>query len=222
MTAQPVSTPFIFDTEFDSSGVVVQASSFRPTKRAWTPAEVEALLAEARLEARNEALAEADSVQSMALSAISEALTAAVPALTRIAIAHREQSAELALAAARVVAAAALDRFPAGPLQAALEALGQEIDASPRLVIRSGQLDDANRARIERLCTDAGFSGVVAFREEPGLPPAAFQLEWADGRAEFEPEAAFARMREALDSALAAEAGHAETLTPEPTMEGRP
>lgn len=222
MTAQPASTPFVFDTEFDATGVVVQASGFRPTKRAWTPAEVEALLAEARLEARNEALAEADSLQAMALSAIGEALTAAVPALTRIAIAHREQSAELALAAARVVAAAALDRFPAGPLQAALEALGQEIDASPRLVIRSGQLDDANRARIEGLCTDAGFSGVVAFREDADLPPAAFQLEWADGRAEFEPEAAFARMREALDSALAAESGHAESLTPEPTMEGRP
>jgi flagellar assembly protein FliH len=222
MTARPASTPFVFDTEFDASGVVVQASAFRPTRRAWTPAEVDALLAEARQEARDAALAEAESVQAMALSAIGEALTAAVPALTRIAIAHREQSAELALAAARVVAAAALDRFPAGPLQAALEALGQEIDASPRLVIRSGQLDDANRGRIERLCADAGFSGVVAFREEPGLPPAAFQLEWADGRAAFDPDAAFARMREALDSALAAEAGHAETLTPEPTMEGRP
>ena len=222
MTARPASTPFVFDTEFDATGVVVQTSAFRPTKRAWTPAEVETLLAEARLEARNAALAEAESLQAMALSAIGEALTAAVPALTRIAIAHREQSAELALAAARVVAAAALDRFPAGPLQAALEALGQEIDASPRLVIRSGQLDDANRGRIEGLCADAGFSGVVAFREEPGLPPAAFQLEWADGRAEFEPDAAFARMREALDSALAAESGHAESLTPEPTMEGRP
>ena len=222
MTARPASTPFVFDTEFDATGVVVQTSAFRPTKRAWTPAEVETLLAEARLEARNAALAEAESHQASALSAIGEALTAAVPALTRIAIAHREQSAELALAAARVVAAAALDRFPAGPLQAALEALGQEIDASPRLVIRSGQLDDANRGRIEGLCADAGFSGVVAFREEPGLPPAAFQLEWADGRAEFEPDAAFARMREALDSALAAESGHAESLTPEPTMEGRP
>ena len=222
MTAQPASTPFVFDTEFDASGVVVQASAFRAVKRAWTPAEVDALLAEARLEARNAALAEAESLQAMALSAIGEALTAAVPALTRIAIAHREQSAELALAAARVVAAAALDRFPAGPLQAALEALGQEIDASPRLVIRAGQLDDANRTRIERLCADAGFSGVVAFREDADLPPAAFQLEWADGRAAFDPDAAFVRMREALDSALAAESGHAESLTPEPTMEGRP
>ena len=44
-------------------------------------------------------------------------------------------------------------------MQAALEALGQEIDSSPRLVVRTGELDDANRARIERLCADAGFSG---------------------------------------------------------------
>ena len=222
MTAQPASTPFSFDTEFDAAGVVVQASTFRPIRRAYAPEEVEALLAEARLEARNATLAESESLQAGALAAIGEALAAAAPALTRVARTHREQSAELAMSAARVVAAAALDRFPAGPLQAALEALGQEIDSSPRLVIRTGQLDDANRARIERLCADAGFSGVVAFREEPDAPPAAFQLEWADGRAEFEPEAAFARMREALDSALAAEAGHADTLTPEPTMEGRP
>ena len=222
MSTRPASTPFSFDTEFDASGVVVQASAFRPVRRAWTPAEVDALLAEARLEARNAALAEAESLQAMAMSAIGQALTAAVPTLTRIAHAHREQSAELALAAARVVAAAALDRFPAGPLQAALEALGQEIDASPRLVIRSGELDETGRARSDQLCADAGFSGVVAFRDDPALPTAAFQLEWADGRAAFEPEAAFARMREALDSALAAEAGHAETLTPDTSMEGRP
>ena len=222
MTTRPASTPFSFDTEFDASGVVIQASAFRPVRRAWTPAEVDALLAEARLEARNAALAEAESLQAMALSAIGQALTAAIPTLTRIAHAHREQSADLALAAARVVAAAALDRFPAGPLQAALEALGQEIDASPRLVIRSGELDETGRARIEQLCADAGFSGVVAFRDDPALPTAAFQLEWADGRAAFEPEAAFARMREALDSALAAEAGHAETLIPDTSLEGRP
>ena len=222
MAAQPLSTPFTFDTEFDASGVVVQASAFRPVRRAWTPAEVDALLAEARLEARNAALAEAESLQAMALSAIGQALTAAIPTLTRIAHAHREQSADLALAAARVVAAAALDRFPAGPLQAAIEALGQEIDASPRMVVRTGGLDEASRAHIERLCADAGFSGVVAFRDEPGLPVAAFQLEWADGRAAFDADDAFARMREALDSALAAEAGHAETLIPDTSLEGRP
>ena len=222
MTHQPLSTPFAFDTEFDASGVVVHASSFRPTKRSYAPLEVDALIAHARLEARTEALAESANVQAMALSAIGQALDAAIPALALVAQAHREQAAELALSAARVVAASALDRFPAAPLQAALEALGQEIDASPRLVIRTGDLDDATRARIEQLCTDAGFSGVVAFRNEPAMPAAAFQLEWADGRAAFDPADAFARIGEALHSALAAEAGHAEALTPETSLEGRP
>lgn len=223
MTQQPLSTPFAFDTEFDASGVVVNAAAaFRPIKRAYGPAEVDALVAEARMEARNQALAEVDSIQAMALSAISQALATAAPALAQVAQAHRRQSAELALTAARVVAASALDRFPEAPLQAALEALGQEIDASPRLVIRTGDLTEATHARIEQLCADAGFSGIVAFRTDPTMAAAAFQLEWSDGRAAFDPAEAFARMREALDSALAAEAGHAEILTPEPTMEGRP
>ena len=212
MTPLPEKRAFIFDTEFDAVGDVVQASAWRPTKRAWTQGEVEALVAQASLEAREAALAEIASIQAMALSAIGQALASAAPALTQLAQAHREQSAELAMAAARVVAAAALDRFPEAPLQAALEALGQEIDASPRLVIRTGDLTDETRARLQQLGADAGFSGIVAFRDEPGLAPAAFRLEWADGRADFDPAATFDRMTEALNSALAAEAGHAETL----------
>jgi flagellar assembly protein FliH len=212
MSAQPEKRAFFFDTEFDAGGEVVQNSSWRPVKRAWSQVEVEALVAQAALEARETALAEVASIQAMALSSVGQALASAAPALTQIAQAHREQSAELAMAAARVVAATALDRFPHAPLQAALEALGQEIDASPRLVIRTGDLNDETRERLQQMAADAGFSGVLAFRDEPGLPPAAFRLEWADGRADFEPEAAFGRMTEALNSALAAEAGHAETL----------
>jgi flagellar assembly protein FliH len=223
MTHQPLSTPFAFDTEFDAAGVVVRSgAAFRPIKRAYGPAEVDALVARARLDARSEALAEVESIQAMALSAIGQALAAAVPTLAQVAQLHRQQASELAMTAARVVAASALDRHPEAPLQAALEALGQEIDASPRLVIRTGDLTEATHARIEQLCADAGFSGIVAFRTEPAMAPAAFQLEWADGRAAFDPDEAFARMSEALNSALAAEAGHAENLTPEISMEGRP
>ena len=223
MTLQPLSTPFAFDTEFDAAGVVVNAAAaFRPIKRAYGLAEVDALVAQARLEARNEALAEIDSIQTMALSAIGQALTCAVPALAQVAQLHRQQAAELALTAARVVSASALDRHPEAPLRAALEALAQEIDASPRLVIRTGDLTETTHARIQQLCADAGFSGIVAFRTEPGMVPAAFQLEWADGRAAFDPAESFARISEALNSALAAEAGHAENLTPETSLEGRP
>jgi flagellar assembly protein FliH len=211
---QPVHKSFAFDTEFDSGGGVVRTSSFQPTKRAYTPVEVEALVAQARLEAREAALAEVASIQAMALASVGQAVADAAPSLAHAAQMHREQSADLALAAGRIIALAALDRFPAGPLQAALESLGQEIDASPRLVIRAAGLDEAVRDKLQAVAVDAGFSGLIAFRDDPALPMAAFQLEWADGRADFDPAEAAARMGEALTAALAAEAGHAEALTP--------
>ena len=213
---------FSFDTEFDGAGSVLRGTAFTPTKRAYLPAEVEALVAQARLEARETALAEVESLQAMAVVAIGQALASAAPALASVAQTHREQSAELALAAARVIATAALDRFPAGPLQAALEALGQEIDASPRLVIRARGLDEAMQKTIEAVCADAGFSGLCAFRNDPTLPVAAFRLEWTDGRADYDPAEAALRMGEALTAALAAEAGHAETITGSLTSEHGP
>lgn len=218
MTAAPIkSRPFFFDTEFDSDGGITRAgAAFVPTKRAYLPAEVEALIAQARLEARETALAEVDSLQAMAMVTIGQAIAASASALSAVAQTHREQSAELALAAARVIATAALDRFPTGPLQEALEQLGSDIDASPRLVIRARGLDEAVQAKVQALCVDAGFSGLVAFRDEPGMPVAAFHLEWADGRADYDPAEAATRMGEALAAALAAEAGHAETLNGSP------
>ncbi|MBN8527738.1 MAG: flagellar assembly protein FlbE [Caulobacterales bacterium] len=204
--------PFAFDTEFSDTGAVLTASSFRPVKRAYAPAEVEALVAQARLEARETALAEVDSMRAMALSTIAQALDQAMPALAGVAQAHREQSAELALTAARVVAGAALDHFPLGPLKTALEALSQEIETSPRLMVQAAGLSGETRHAIEALCTDAGFSGAVLFREEPMSSSAAFRLEWADGRADYDPDAAAERMAAALFAALAAEAGHAESL----------
>lgn len=212
MTQVLQSRPFAFDTEFDASGVVVTSSAFQPTKRAYLPAEVEALVAQAAADARQAALNESAGMQAMALASVGQAVADAVTALTAVAQAHREQSVAVALSAARVVAAAALDRFPAGPLNAALESMCQEIDASPRLVIRAGGLDEATRAELERVCADAGFSGLIAFRDEPGMTRAAFALEWADGRAEFDPHEAEARVAAALAAALAAEAGHAENL----------
>lgn len=209
--------PFRFETEFASDGQITRTGPIvAPPKRAYLPAEVEALVAQARLEARETALAEIESLQAMAMTSISQVIAAAAPALAGIAQTHREQSAELALAAARVIATAALARFPTGPLQEALEQLGSEIDASPRLVIRAAGLDETVQARLQAICTDAGFSGLIAFRDDPGMAPAAFKLEWADGRADYDPAETAQRMGGALAAALAAEAGHAETLNGSP------
>ncbi|MFC5372703.1 flagellar assembly protein FlbE [Brevundimonas faecalis] len=213
MTSAPANArPFVFDTEFDASGEVVSPSAWRPVKRSYAPAEVEALVAQARLEARQQALAEVETLRAEALSTLAQTAAHAASVLNGVAETHRRQSAELAVAAARVLASAAFDRFPRRPLEAAIEQLGQEIDASPRLLVRAPDLDEASRAHIEALCADAGFTGTVAFREDAGAAAAAFVLEWADGRAEFDPDGVAARVSAALQAALAAEAGHAETL----------
>ncbi|RZJ41589.1 MAG: flagellar assembly protein FlbE, partial [Brevundimonas sp.] len=60
------SRPFAFDTEFDAAGGVVRSVEFRPMKRAYSPAEVETMIAEARAETRAATLAEIESVQAMA------------------------------------------------------------------------------------------------------------------------------------------------------------
>src|SRR3954469_8876598 len=103
------SRPFSFDTEFDDAGGVTPGATFTPTKRAYLPAEVEALVAQARLEGRETALAEVESLHAMALVTLGQAVAAAAPSLAAVAQSHREQSAELALAAARVLAAGALE-----------------------------------------------------------------------------------------------------------------
>ena len=213
MTGIPsTARPFIFDTEFDASGDVVRPSAWQPVKRSFAPAEVDALVAQARLEARQQALAEVEALRADALSTLAQTVAHAAGALSTVAEAHRRQSAELSVAAARTLASAAFDRFPRRPLEAAIEQLAQEIDASPRLQVRAAGLDETTRAHIEALCADAGFSGLIAFREDIGTPAAAFALEWADGRAEFDPEGVAARVSAALEAALAAEAGHAESI----------
>ena len=82
--------PFIFDTEFDASGEVVTPSAWKPAKRTYLPAEVDALVAQARLEARQQALDEVENLRAMALNAVAQSVEQAMPTLQAAAQAHRE------------------------------------------------------------------------------------------------------------------------------------
>lgn len=211
MTSAPTSArPFAFDTEFDATGRVVVASDWRPTKRSYSPDEVEALVQEARTQTRADVEAQADTQHAQALAMIAEAMASAGPRLTQTLQDHREQAVELALFMSRQLAGIALDRLPTGMLETALDVLGQEIEASPRLHVRAAGLDEASQDRVRQVCAETGFTGSVSFREDTTLAAAAFELEWSDGRAAFDLDEAAARLRDALSSQLAAEAGHPE------------
>ena len=201
---------FLFDTVFDQGRVV---EPVRP-RRAFTPEEMEAARAEAFAEGERSAVAQA----SAEAAAAERAIEAHLAELTRLANeacghlsetahAHRAASAELALALARKIAGAALDRFPRAPLEAALAALCGEIATEPRLMVRvrpdcAQRVEEALAVQAEHL----GLQCQILVRSDPALSVAAFSFDWGDGKARFDPAATDAALEKALIEALAADA----------------
>jgi flagellar assembly protein FliH len=209
--AEPVHRKFGFDTVFDNNGAVASGPS--PYKRLYTADEVERAMAQARADGEAAAVGRAEAQIAQALSQMADVARFALPTLVQAAHEHRVGSAELAVAAARKIADAAFDRFPEAPLQAALVALAREVEATPRLVLHAApELLERLQAALEETAQAVGYPGQIVARADPGMPRAAFMLDWGDGRAAFDPEAAAARVGAALEAALASEGLHAEPL----------
>lgn len=210
MTGSP-HQKFGFDTVFDNAGGAY--SPPRP-KRLFTADEVEALRAQAFADGEQQALGSMAALQAQALAQIAAIVGQALPKLASVAHEHREGSAELALACARAIADAALARFPYAPMQAALENLAREIEASPRLVVSAPpELAEGVQAALAETAQAIGYAGAIQVRAAP-LGEAAFSIDFGDGAAAFDPAAAAERVAAALNAALAAEGLHAEPLIP--------
>ncbi|MFZ5720767.1 MAG: flagellar assembly protein FliH [Pseudomonadota bacterium] len=204
---------FSFDTVFDAQGDVAFAAP-RP-KRLFPSEEVEQIRAAARAEGERAAMASVAAQQAQALSQIAAACNQALPRLAEVAHEHRQGSAGLALACARAIADAALDRFPEAPVHAALEALAREIDAQPRLVVSADPaLAEALTSTLEDAARALGFEGAVVVKPDGAFGRNAFTLDFGDGQAAFDPAQAAERVNQALEAALAAEGLHAEPLIP--------
>jgi flagellar assembly protein FliH len=211
--SQPPLQRFGFETEFDAGGGVAYARP-RP-KQSFTPEEVEAIRAEAFAEGERRGLQGVAAVHARATAEIAAACNQALPKLAEVAHEHRIGSANLALACGRAIADAALARFPEAPVQAALEALAREIEAAPRLVVTApAELVPLLQSALDRTAAAIGYPGAIQIRTDPALSPYAFTLDFGDGSAAFDPQAAAARVAEALDAAVAAEGLHAEPLIP--------
>jgi flagellar assembly protein FliH len=204
---------FLFGTVFDPAGGVI--STIPRPKRSYTIEEVDAIrkASEAAGEAR--AMASIANRQAEALAGIARASQQALPGLAAVAHEHRVGSADLALACARAIAAAALDKFPQAPVRAALDALAREIEAAPRLIVTGdADLVEGLQAVLEETAQAVGYPGAIQVRAVTGVSPHAFTLDFGDGSASFDPTAAAERVAQALHAALAAEGLHAEPLIP--------
>ncbi|HLK23643.1 MAG TPA: flagellar assembly protein FliH [Caulobacteraceae bacterium] len=204
---------FTFDTVFDGDGEVASAPAL--AKRFFAVDEVERIRERAFEEGQRSVVARAEETKAQALTAIAGAAQAALGALAHVAHEHTTACAELALASARTIAGEALERFPTVAAEAALVALAREVEAAPKLTVRAApDLVSDLQAALDETGRAIGFAGQIVVKDDPSLPLAAFVLDWGDGRADFDPDAAAARVAEALRTALAAEGLHAEPLIP--------
>jgi flagellar assembly protein FliH len=200
---------FTFDTVFDGDRVIVPPKP----KTAFTAQEVEQARAQGFAEGQRAVVAKAEADAAAALAETVRAIRDAMTALSALAHEHRAGSARLAMAAGRRIADAALDRFPEAPAVAALDALAREVEAQPRLIVRTSV---ARQARLEAALTEAsetaGFAGRLVVKTDPNLAGAAFTFDWGEGRAAFDPDGAAERIAVALEEALSAEGLHAEPV----------
>lgn len=204
---------FAFDTEFGQAGEIAYAAP-RP-KVDFSLEEVEEIRARAYREGEQAALASVAAQQMAAVSEIARACTQALPALATVAHNHRVGSAELALACGRAIAGAALHHFPHAAVEAAMEALAREIESAPRLIISAApEMAEPLQAVMEDAAQRAGYPGAIHVRGDGGFAGQAFTLDFGDGSASFDPNAAAQRVAEALHAALAAEGLHGEPLLP--------
>lgn len=202
---------FAFDTVFDDVGGVAYSPPVR--RKSFTLEEVEQARMAGFAEGERSAVAQAEAAVADALADIARAARLGLAAVQGVAHEHRIGAAELAMVAARRIADAALIRFPEAPVAAAFEALSRELETQPRLIVRvAAGLEERVQLALDHTAEAIGFAGQILARAEPSMPAAAFVLDWGDGKAAFDPEAAALRVAEALDAALAAEGLHAEPL----------
>lgn len=209
----PSHQKFGFDTEFNAEGGIAYAPP--AVKRVYVPEEVEEIRARAYAEGERTANVRAEEAIAAALAQIAEAARSGLGRMAQLAHEHRIACAELALAAAKVIAGAALAGLPEAPAAAALEALAHEIESTPRLIVRAApDLVDRLQKALDETAQACGFAGQIVVKSDPTLAMAAFVFDWGDGRASFDPGQAAERVAEALRTALAAEAPHVHEVQP--------
>jgi len=212
---------FGFDTEFDSAGGIAYAPPV--VKRTYAPDEVAQIRGLAFAEGERSGVVRAEEAVADALAQIADASRSGLGHLANLAHEHRAACAELAMAAARVIAGAALDGLPEAPAAAALKALAHEIEATPRLIVRTApELVARLQTALEQTAQTCGFGGQILVQADPALAIAAFVFDWGDGRASFDPAEAAERVADALRAAVAAEAPHADVPSSHPPSEARP
>jgi flagellar assembly protein FliH len=176
---------FTFDVEFRPQGDLVSNAARARQKKSYTTEEIDQLSARAReqgMKAGQVRAAEALTAETEKLVAIvREMLERAHKATDEV----RQEASMLALAAARKLAAAAIDQLPAADVELTLRGALHQAIGEPRVVLNASQrVVDVLKPQLEEIARQEGFEGRLAITADPAMAIAECRIDWRGGGAE--------------------------------------
>jgi flagellar assembly protein FliH len=174
---------FTFDTSFDDDRSAAGAAARR--KQSFSTDDVEAARSNGYDEGRRSADIRANEALAASIGQVAAALTQAISAVDQQIEAIRAEAAQLALAAARKLAGAALAHAPEAEIADTLRAaLHQAITETHVTVKAPAALVHSLQEKLAELPLHEGYDGRVRFIADPNLHGADCRIEWRGGGVE--------------------------------------
>jgi flagellar assembly protein FliH len=179
------SSKFTFDTEFRDGGVVISEAARARQKKTLTTGEIETMCARAKQEGTETGQVRAAETINQTIAALVISIRAALEQSHAAIEDVRSEATQLAFAAAKKIAPAALAVLPAGDVEAALrEAMHQAI-GEPRITLRAApDVIAALEAQITAIAHEEGYEGRVLIAADPAIRGADCRIEWRGGGSE--------------------------------------
>jgi flagellar assembly protein FliH len=195
---------FLFDVDFAAGSE--REATVTLAEHATTLAEAEAA-AQRRgyAQAQSDAAVETSRRIAGTLERIAASLAEATNALAAIEARLECEAVEVAVAVARKLAPALIDREPFAEISALASNCFRELVAAPHIVVRvNDSLYAAAREKLDDVARAHGFEGKLVVLGEPSIGVGDCRIEWADGGVNREASAAEGAIGEAVTRYISA------------------
>ena len=176
---------YTFDVEFRPEGDLVSNAARARQKKPYTTEEIDALSARAREQGMKSGQVRAAEAQAAEVAKLVVLVRDMLQSSHKATDEVRQQASMLALAAARKLAAAAIDHLPAADVEETLRTALHQAIGEPRIVLNASQrVVDLLKPQLEEIALEEGFEGRVAIVADPTMATADCRIDWRSGGAE--------------------------------------
>jgi flagellar assembly protein FliH len=173
---------FKFDTEFRDDGDRVSMAARARAKKPFSQDEIDQMCAKARAEGSKAGEARALEAVAAATRDMAQVLRQALTATHDDIETLRKDAAELAVAAARKLAALAVEALPSADVEETLRNALHQAIGEPRIVLRaSPRVIEALNERLTEIAHEEGFDGRVVASADAAIKGADCRIEWRGG-----------------------------------------